>query len=120
VPDNAAFKITGNVETQVGWTEEKIRSMDAIDVQSTNKQGETETYTGVRITDLLGKAGPKDDATTLVFVADDGFTAEAPLADIEGCADCIVSFRNQGGFSIVAPGLPGSVQVKGVVEIQVK
>jgi DMSO/TMAO reductase YedYZ molybdopterin-dependent catalytic subunit len=120
VPDNAALKITGDVETQVGWTEEKIRSMDTIEAQSTNKQGETQTYTGVRISDLLSKAGPKDDATTLVFVADDGFTAEAPLADIEACADCIVSFRNQGGFSIVAPGFEGSVQVKGVVEIQVK
>jgi DMSO/TMAO reductase YedYZ molybdopterin-dependent catalytic subunit len=120
VPDNAAFKITGNVETEVGWTEEKIRSMDTIEAQSTNKSGETETYTGVPIGDLLGKAGPKDDATTLVFVADDGYSAEAPLADIEACADCIVAFRNQGGFSIVAPGFPGTVQVKGVVEIQVK
>jgi DMSO/TMAO reductase YedYZ molybdopterin-dependent catalytic subunit len=120
VPENAAFKITGNVETQVGWTEEKIRSMDTIEAESTNKEGETKTYTGVLITDLLGKAGPKADATTLVFVADDGYSAEVPLADIEGCADCIVSFRNQGGFSIVAPGLSGSAQVKGVVEIQVK
>jgi hypothetical protein len=120
VPDNAAFKITGNVETEVGWTEEKIRSMDAIEAESTNKEGETNTYTGVRISDLLSKAGPKDDATTLVFVADDGYSAEAPLADIQACADCIVSFQNQGGFSIVAPGFPGNVQVKGVVEIQVK
>jgi hypothetical protein len=31
-----------------------------------------------------------------------------------------VSFRNQGGFSIVMPGYPGNMQVKGVVEIQVK
>jgi hypothetical protein len=38
---------------------------------------------------------------------------------IERCADCIVSFRNQGGFSTVLPGHPGSLQVKGVVEIQV-
>jgi DMSO/TMAO reductase YedYZ molybdopterin-dependent catalytic subunit len=120
VPDNAAFKITGNVETEVGWTEEKIRSMDTIQAQSTNKEGETQTYTGVPINDLLSKAGPKDAATVLVFVADDGYTAEAPLADIQACADCIVSFRNQGGFSIVAPGFPGNVQVKGVVEIQVK
>jgi DMSO/TMAO reductase YedYZ molybdopterin-dependent catalytic subunit len=120
VPDNAAFKITGSVDTEVGWTEEKIRSMDTIEAQSTNKQGETSTYTGVRIGDLLSKASPKDGATTVVFVADDGFTAEAALADIQSCADCIVSFRNQGGFSIVAPGFPGSVQVKGVVEIQVK
>jgi DMSO/TMAO reductase YedYZ molybdopterin-dependent catalytic subunit len=120
VPDNAALKIAGNVETEVGWTEEKIRSMDTIEAESTNKQGETSTYTGVRISDLLSKADPMDGATTVVFVADDGYTAEVPLADIEACADCIVSFRNQGGFSIVAPGFPGNVQVKGVVEIQVE
>ena len=120
VPDNAAFKITGSVETEVGWTEEKIRSMDTIEAESTSKNGETTTYTGVRISDLLSKADPKDGATTLVFVADDGYTAEVPLADIEACADCIVSFRNQGGFSIVAPGFPGNAQVKGVIEIQVK
>jgi len=120
VPDNADFKITGKVKTEVGWTEDKIRSMDTIEAQSTNKSGETETYTGVRISDLLSKADPEDGATTVVFVADDGYSAEAPLADIEACADCIVAFRNQGGFSIVAPGFAGSVQVKGVVEIQVK
>jgi hypothetical protein len=120
VPDDAAFKITGNVETEVGWTEEKIRSMDTIDAESTNKQGETETYSGVRISDLLSKADPKGDATTLAFVADDGYSAEVPLADIQACADCIVSFRNQGGFGIVAPGFPSNIQVKGVVEIQVK
>ncbi|HNS50051.1 MAG TPA: molybdopterin-dependent oxidoreductase [Anaerolineae bacterium] len=120
VPDDADFKITGNVQTEVGWTEEKIRSMDTIDVEYTNKDGETATYTGVRISDLLSKADPKDGAATVAFVADDGYSAEAPLAEIEACANCIVSFRNQGGFSIVAPGLASNVQVKGVVEIQVK
>jgi len=120
VPDDAAFKITGAVETEVGWTEEKIRSMDTIDAESTNKAGETQTYTGVRISDLLSKADPKAEATTLVFVADDGYSAEVALAEIQACADCILSFRNQGGFSIVAPDFPGNAQVKGVVEIQVK
>ncbi|MEJ2212400.1 MAG: molybdopterin-dependent oxidoreductase [Anaerolineae bacterium] len=119
-PEDAALKITGAVENEIGWTEEKIRSMDTIEAESTNKAGETSTYTGVLISDLLGKAQPNADASTLVFVADDGYTAEAPLADIQACADCIVSFRNQGGFSIVAPGFEGSVQVKGVVEIRVQ
>jgi len=36
------------------------------------------------------------------------------------CTDCIVSFRDQGGFSIVMPNFPGKLQVKGVVEMQVK
>ena len=94
--------------------------MDTIQAESTNKQGEAQTYTGVLISDLLGKADPKDDATTVVFVADDGYTAEVPLADVEACQDCIVSFRDGGGFSTVLPGFPGNVQVKGVVEIQVK
>jgi DMSO/TMAO reductase YedYZ molybdopterin-dependent catalytic subunit len=120
IPEDAALKITGSVENEIGWTEEKIRSMDTVEAQATNNAGETSTYTGVLIGDLLGKAKPNGDATTVVFVADDGYTAEAPLADIQGCADCIVSFRNQGGFSIVAPGFAGNVQVKGVVEIQVK
>jgi DMSO/TMAO reductase YedYZ molybdopterin-dependent catalytic subunit len=120
VPDDAAFKITGSADTEVGWTEEKIRSMDAIDVEYTNKDGETETYTGVRISDLLSKADPKEGAATLAFVADDGYSSEAPLADIEACANCIVAFQNQGGFRIVAPDFPGNVQVKGVVEIQIK
>ncbi len=120
VPDDAAFKITGNVATEVGWTEDKLLSMDAIEAETTNKDGETNSYTGVRISDLLSKAEPKDGAVTLVFIADDGYSAEVPLADIEACADCIVAFRNQGGFSIVAPDFPGNVQVKGVVEIQVK
>jgi len=120
VPANAALKVTGNVKVEVGWTEEKVRSMDTIQAESTNKQGEAQTYTGVLISDLLGKADPKDDATTVVFVADDGYTAEVPLADVEACQDCIVSFRDGGGFSTVLPGFPGNVQVKGVVEIQVK
>jgi len=120
IPENAALKITGKVATPIGWTEEAVRAMKTIDAQSTNKQGETQTYTGVLISDLLALAGPASDATTLVFVADDGFTAEVPLADVLACADCIVSFRSQGGFSTVLPGFAGSVQVKGVIEIQVK
>jgi DMSO/TMAO reductase YedYZ molybdopterin-dependent catalytic subunit len=120
VPDDAALKITGNVKTEVGWTEEKIRSMDAIEAESTDKKGETSTYTGVRISDLLSKADPNDGAATVVFVADDGYSAEVPLAEVEACADCIVAFNNQGGFRIVAPDFPSNVQVKGVVEIQVK
>jgi hypothetical protein len=53
-------------------------------------------------------------------VADDGYTAEAPLADVLSCVDCIVSFRSNGGFSTVLPNFDKSLQVKGVTEIQVK
>ena len=119
-PADAALKITGNVANEIGWTEEEVQAMDTMGAESTNKDGETKTYTGVSINVLLDKAGVNDGATAVVFVADDDYTAEVTLAEVQGCADCIVSFRNQGGFSIVMPDFSGKLQVKGVVEIQVK
>jgi len=120
IPEGAALKITGKVGQEIGWLEADVRAMETMEAQSTNKSGETETYTGVLMSKLLELAAPAPDATTLVFVADDGYTAEVPLADVLACADCIVSFRSNGGFSTVLPGFAGSAQVKGVIEIQVK
>jgi hypothetical protein len=120
IPADAALKITGKVTTPVGWTESALKAMKAIDVQATNKQGQTTTYTGVLLKDLLALAQLAPGSSTAVFVASDGFTAEMPLADLVACADCIASFREQGGFSTVLPGKATNLQVKGVVEIQVK
>ncbi|MCP4542235.1 MAG: solute-binding protein [Chloroflexi bacterium] len=120
VPANAALKITGNVANEIGWAEDEVRVMDTMDAESTNKDGETKTYTGVSINALLELAGINDGATAIVYITGNDNTAEVLLPDVQGCTDCIVSFRNQGGFSIVMPGFPENVQVKGVVEIRVK
>jgi hypothetical protein len=120
IPEDATLKITGAVENEVGWAEDEVRAMDTIEAESTNKKGETKTYTGVPIMDLVEKAGPTEAAETITFVGEDGYTADVALAEVRACSDCIVSFRNQGGFSIVMPDFPGNLQVKGVVEIQVK
>lgn len=114
-----ALTITGSVASEQAWTEAEVKAMNVISVESTNKNGEKATYTGVLFSDLLALAQPNADATSVVFVADDGFTAEIGLADLTACADCIVSFRDNGGFSTVLPGQSGKLQVKGVVEIQV-
>ena len=115
-----ALEITGNVDSEMGWTEEEVRSMDTIEAESTNKEGEASAYTGVPIKALLEEAGVSDDATTVTLVTEDDHTAEVELSEVQACDDCIVSFRNKGGFSIVMPGYSGNLQVKGVAEIQVK
>lgn len=120
IPADAALKITGNVNGEIGWSEKDIRAMDTTQTDFTNKDGETNTYTGVPLNDLLDKAGVKSEATALVFVADDGFTSEVDLAEVKACADCIVGFRDEGGFVMVMPGFSNKAQVKGVIEIQVK
>lgn len=119
-PGEVALKVTGNVAEEQGWTEDQVKKMDTLEVTAANKDGEESTYSGVLITDLLAEAQPNVGATTVVFVADDGYTAEVSLEELNACDDCIVSFRNQGGFSIVMPDFSGKLQVKGVIEIQVK
>lgn len=116
----AALKVTGLVDSEKAWTEDEIKAMPTMEAERANKEGTMETYTGVAINTLLEEAGVQSGATTLVMVADDGYEAEVPLADIQGCGNCIVSFRSQGGFSTVLPDFPGNVQVKGVIELKVK
>jgi len=120
MPEDAALKITGEVDREMGWAEDDVRAMDTMEAESTNKDGETSAYTGVSINALLDKAGVKSSATTLVMVADDGYSAEVALSEIQACSDCIVGFNDGGGFRTVLPGFPGNVQVKGVIELQVK
>lgn len=115
-----ALRITGAVDQEMAWTESEVKAMDTTDAERENKEGEVQTYTGVAVMDLLDKAGLKDSASTIVLVADDGYEAEVPLADLEACPNCILSFRTQGGFSAVFPGMSGKAQVKGVVEIKVQ
>jgi tungstate transport system substrate-binding protein len=114
-----ALKVTGDVAKEQAWTEDDVKAMKTLDVESTNSKGEKATYTGVLLSDLIAAAEPNADANMVTFVADDGYTAEIGLDELMACADCIASFRDKGGFSTVLPGYPGNMQVKGVIEIQI-
>jgi len=114
-----ALKVTGDVAKEQAWTEDEVKAMNTLDVESTNSKGEASTYTGVLLSDLISAAEPNADANMVTFVADDGYSAEIALDELMACADCIASFRNNGGFSTVLPGQGGKLQVKGVIEIQI-
>ena len=115
-----ALKITGSVANEQAWTEDEVKAMNSMDVESVNNKGEKSTYTGVLLSDLLAEAGPNSDANVVTFVASDGSTAETSIYDVKACTDCVASFRNNGGFSIVMPYFPADLQVKGVVEEMVR
>ncbi len=117
---DVALKITGLVANEMAWSEAEVRDMETMTVEAKNKDGETKSYTGVSLNALLALAAPSADAVTLEFIADDGYTAEITLAEVQPCTNCIVSFREQGGFSTVLPDFSSKVQVKGIVEIRVK
>jgi len=115
-----ALKVTGSVAKEIEWTEDQVKKMDTLEVEATNKEGESKKYTGVLIANLIENADINSGAVSVIFVGDDGSSGETTIEEVRACADCIVSFRNQGGFSIVMLGFPGKMQIKGVVEIQVK
>ncbi len=56
--EEADFAITGNVTEEQGWAEDEIKALETMDVESTNSKGETETYTGVSLSELLELADP--------------------------------------------------------------
>ena len=111
-PGDAALKVG-----ETAFSMEQLEGMDTIVSEATKKDGSTTEYTGVLVTDLLNEAGAA--GARLVFIASDGYEAELSMAELEGCADCIVAFDGEE-LRMVLPGFPSSVQIKGVVEIQVK
>jgi hypothetical protein len=113
-----ALELTGNVENEMAWTEAELEAMDTMTVEVENRDGEMEEYTGVSMNALLEEAGAGSDASTINLVASDGYTADVPLAEVQGCDDCIVAFDD--GLRSVLPGFPGNKQVKGLIEIQVE
>ena len=114
-----ALKVTGDVANEQAWTEDEVKAMNAIEVESTNSKGEASKYTGVLLSELISAAQPNADANMVTFVGDGGTTAEISFEELMACTDCIASFRNNGGFSAVLPGKDNKLQVKGIVELQV-
>jgi tungstate transport system substrate-binding protein len=116
----AGLKISGKVAKEQSFTLAQLQAMPTLDVENTNKAGDKFTSTGVLLADLLKLAEPAADATTVVFVAADGYTADIALADVMAAANFIVAFQEAGGFVTVLPGQSGKLQVKDLVEIQIK
>jgi len=114
-----ALTVSGAVEQELMLSIKDLQDMGSVDVEYTDKDGETETFTGVSVNDVLAEAGLSGDASAVVFVASDGYEAELPLADLAGCGDCVVAFDGDE-LRMVLPGFSGKVQVKGVIELNVK
>jgi hypothetical protein len=109
--DGEAVLIVGDK----GYSKSQLEALGTQDVDYTDKDGETTTFTGVLVNDLLEDAGL--NAANLVFVAADGYEAEATMDEIGACTNCIVAF-DEDSLRMVMPDMSGKLQVKGVVEIK--
>jgi PBP superfamily domain/Oxidoreductase molybdopterin binding domain len=113
--------ISGAVEKPSGLTEADLRGMEVVKITAEHPKSGMADYEGVRLGALLALAKPAANAKTIVFTAADGFSAEADLAEMQGCADCLVAFTNTPGkLKMVMPGLPSKLWVKDVITIELK
>ena len=112
---------TGAVEEPLGLKEADLRGMEVVKITAEHPKSGMADYEGVRLGALLALAKPTANAKTIVFTAADGFSAEADLAEMQGCADCLVAFTNTPGkLKMVMPGLSSKLWVKDVITIELK
>jgi DMSO/TMAO reductase YedYZ molybdopterin-dependent catalytic subunit len=113
--------ITGAVEKPLSLKEADLRGMEVVKITAEHPKKGTEDYEGVRLSTLLSLAKPAATAAKVVFTAADGFSAEAELAEVQSCADCLVAFTNTPGkLKMVMPKLPSNLWVKDVSTIELK
>ena len=115
----AALSISGSVSNEKSWTMSDLEAMDTVEVDYTDKDGNTSPYTGVPVSALLEDAGVASDAAKVTFVASDDYSADVELAEVQACGNCIVAFEEDGSLRVVMPDFSGKLQVKNLVEIQV-
>jgi|JFJP01.1.fsa_nt_gi tungstate transport system substrate-binding protein len=111
--------ISGAVEQELALSEADLRGMEVIKLNAEHpKKGPTD-YEGVRLSEVLAKAGIQAGANALILTASDGYESEVAYADVEACADCLVAFDGSD-LIMVMPGLSSKAWAKMVVKIEVK
>ncbi len=88
---------------------EDLQAMEQVTVQV-----EEDSYTGVRLLDVLEAAGVEDG--DIEMVADDGYSGSVAVSDLTD--ECLLAFNDKGGVDTVLPGIGRGAWVKGTVEIK--
>jgi DMSO/TMAO reductase YedYZ molybdopterin-dependent catalytic subunit len=125
--------IIGSVAAEKTLTIKELSQMPLSNVTHTIK-GETATYVGVTLTELLNQTGAAWDAGFINVIASDGFTKtlnsyQAWNSTQYSGGEIILAFvkngqwmtdSDDGPFKLVAPGLSSSHNVKNVVELRLE
>lgn len=126
-----SLKITGLVEKSLSLAYEEVLALPAyeklITLYCVEGWNTTILWKGVKITDLLSEALPKEEGTILIFRCHDGYTTSMPLAEIVE-KEMILAYSSNGvdlpaplgyPFMVVAEDKLGYKWARWVVEIEV-
>jgi DMSO/TMAO reductase YedYZ molybdopterin-dependent catalytic subunit len=122
-PGPVTLTVSGMVNTELQLSDSALHKMAVVTLNLAHPKSGAADYTGVRLNDLLNKAGIKAGAATVTFTASDGFANDLDLATVQACEDCLVAFEadNPGVYDLAAAGqTSGKAWIKGLVSITVK
>jgi tungstate transport system substrate-binding protein len=111
--------VTGAVDKELSLTNADLHAMEVVKINAKHPKNGPTDYEGVRLNEILAKAGVKPGASKLVFTASDGFKSEAAYADVKACNDCLVAFDGSN-LNMAMPGMTsGKAWARMVVKIEV-
>ncbi len=113
--DSLGCDVTGNVSNPYRFTYSAFSSQEIIveaELVGSVTYVPPQNYTGVPLAIILTYAQPSDDASTLLVLASDGYSATFSLLDILGDTDIIIIVDN--GLRIVAKYHTGEFWVRKV------
>jgi DMSO/TMAO reductase YedYZ molybdopterin-dependent catalytic subunit len=76
-------------------------------------QMSTGSFTGVRLRDLLDKAGPQAGGTWAAFKASDGYAESIPMSLIQGAPEILVAYELNGAPLPKGHGFPARILIPG-------
>ena len=118
---SGTLAITGLVNTPLTLTDADLHAMTVVTLNLTHPKKGAADYTGVRMSDLLNKAGVQSGATTVTLTGSDGYTFDIDLATVTACADCMVAFDATANvYDSAMPNMAGKAWVNGLVSITLK
>jgi hypothetical protein len=123
VPEPVTLTISGLVDHELQLTDSALHAMTVVTLNLVHPKNGPTDYTGVRLSDLLSKAGIQAGAATVTFTASDGFSNDVDLTTVQVCTDCMVAFdpATPGVYNLAMNGqTSGKAWVNGLVSITVK
>lgn len=122
--------VEGLVDNPISLSYEEIKAMPAderlVELPCVEGWSETGLWKGPRLTDVLGKAGIKEDASTVVFSSPGGYTTSLTIDDVNE-TDPLLAYEVNGeklprdlGFPVrlVVPDKLGYKWIKWVDKIE--